>query len=53
MINEILNTKQAEINLISLAYYKCDNCGFVKSSDYYIAIHHIVCCNKCGSEIVE
>ena len=53
MINEILNKKQVEVNLMTLAYYKCQTCGFVKGSDCYIAINHIVCCNKCGSEITE
>lgn len=52
-IQQIKDHKQAELNLLNLAYYKCRNCGFVKSTDCYIAIHYIVCCNLCGTEIIE
>ena len=52
-IQDIINTKQAELNMLNLAYCKCPSCGFIKLSDCYIAINNIVCCNLCGNEIQD
>lgn len=52
-IQDIINAKQAELNMLNLAYCKCPSCGFIKLSDCYIAINSIVCCNLCGNEIQD
>lgn len=52
-IKDIQNAKQQEANLLAFAYYKCNNCGFVKAEDCYFAINNILSCNLCGWEIVK
>ena len=52
-IQDIINAKQAELNMLNLAYYKCPSCGFIKLTECYIAIDSIICRNLCGNEIQD
>lgn len=52
-IQEIITQKQNELTLLSMAYYYCNSCGFVKAKDCYFAVSTYLSCNLCGDEIKQ
>lgn len=52
-IQDMINTKEIELNLLKLANYYCSNCGFVKIDKVFICSDNNVYCKYCGDEIEQ